>query len=501
MNEFSERWLQRLVGVVSGLNWVFLALGTVTILVTWGTTFAAVSSLLAAGAYVVLLQVTPRRMLRIPFLREAVVLTGTLATAFAMVVTGGTESPWLLLGVTPVVLASLIGGFRLGLATAGLTVAIVAGGEMIAGRFEIAQFAPVAGFDILAAITFGYARRLILEAVERADTLALLSMETGARLERLENTNQLLQRLSSITDTAELNPSEVAEATLATVSAVVPFRSAELILHTQDGPLTVASRGRLSLEASSEPLQVNGRQVGELRIDTGHPLTSRQHDLLRDITEPASVAFSNIRLLQSIAREAIRDERTRLARELHDEIGPGLASLGLSLDLAEMEAREGALDDGQIRALRTRVTQLLDEVRAAVADLRNPDELGLAATIARIRAKLPVSAPVIKVSVDERRPPRPAVAADLYAIAGEAIRNAARHSTSKTIMVTGLVDFDHGRLEIADRGVGFDPGGVPDGHFGLIGMRERAEKIGAELSVVSTPGSGTTIALQWDSTS
>ncbi len=500
MNEFSELWLQRLVGVVSGLNWVFLALGTVTVFVALGPSPTAIGSLLASGAYVVLVQVTPRRMFRLPFFREAIVLTGTLATAFAMVITGGTDSPWLLLAVTPVVLASLIGGFRLGLATAGLTVAIVATGEMLASRFEIARFAPVAGFDFLAAITFAYARRLILEAVERVDTLALLSMETGARLERLENTNRLLQRLSSMTDTAELNPGEVAEATLATVSAVVPFQSADLTLHTQDGPLTVASRGRLGPGVATEPLQVNGRHVGELRIDTGQPLTNRQHDLLRDVTEPAAVAFANILLLQTIAREAIRDERARLARELHDEIGPGLASLGLSLDLAELEAREGSLGDDQIRALRARVTELLEEVRAAVADMRNPEEVGLAATIARIRAKLPVSGPVIKVSVDERRPARPAIAMDLYAIAGEAIRNAARHSTSKTIMVTGFIDFDHGRLEITDRGIGFHPRSVPDGHFGLIGMRERAEKIGGVLTVMSTPGSGTTVALEWEAT-
>jgi signal transduction histidine kinase len=103
----------------------------------------------------------------------------------------------------------------------------------------------------------------------------------------------------------------------------------------------------------------------------------------------------------------------------------------------------------------------------------------------------------VVVDLEERRPPRPAVIGDLTSILTEATRNAYVHSGGSKVLVSGRIDRSHGVCSVIDDGAGFDPAHEPDGHFGLIGMRERAEKIGAKISFQSTPGEGTTVTIEW----
>ena len=104
--------------------------------------------------------------------------------------------------------------------------------------------------------------------------------------------------------------------------------------------------------------------------------------------------------------------------------------------------------------------------------------------------------PAIYVTLDERRPPRPSMIDELAAIVIEATRNAHRHSGSSTVRVHGWVDFERGRVVVEDRGSGFEVDAAYPGHFGLTGMRERAAKVSAALSVVSN-SEGTTVAVEW----
>ena len=101
------------------------------------------------------------------------------------------------------------------------------------------------------------------------------------------------------------------------------------------------------------------------------------------------------------------------------------------------------------------------------------------------------------VDLIERRPPRAAVIADLTAIIVEAARNAHVHSGASKIVVTGQVDRAFGRCSVVDDGVGFDPEHEPEGHYGLVGMRERASKIGAAIKFDSEAGAGTTVTVEW----
>ncbi len=197
---------------------------------------------------------------------------------------------------------------------------------------------------------------------------------------------------------------------------------------------------------------------------------------------PLALGFSNVLLLQEITRTAIKEERVRLARELHDEIGPSLASLGLALDVALVQGVEDPALASNLERLRSDVSMLVEEVRATSPTCVAPV---VRASVRRCSKRRRRAANGTEVVVDlrENRPPRPAIAGDVAAIVTEAIRNALIHSGAEKIRVEGDVDFERGWVQVSDGGRGFDVGAVPDGHFGLMGMRERAQRMEARLDV------------------
>jgi signal transduction histidine kinase len=216
------------------------------------------------------------------------------------------------------------------------------------------------------------------------------------------------------------------------------------------------------------------------------------------IIHPVSVAFANLQLLQDIVGSAVAEERMRLAREMHDEIGPSLASLGLALDMTAMQQANNPEVAADLQVLRSNVTKLVEDVRASVADLRNAPGPTLTARILQAVSTLE-DEPQIIVDLEERRPPRPALIGDLTSIITEAARNAHQHSQASKIVISGHVDRSYGSCMVVDDGVGFDPDHEPEGHFGLIGMRERASKVGATIKFESKPGIGTAVTVEWGS--
>jgi signal transduction histidine kinase len=131
-----------------------------------------------------------------------------------------------------------------------------------------------------------------------------------------------------------------------------------------------------------------------------------------------------------------------------------------------------------------------------VADLRNAPGPTLTARILQSTSELEGEPPIV-VDLDERRPPRAALIGDLTSIVTEATRNSHKHSEASKIVVSGRVDRSFGSCSVVDDGVGFDPDHEPEGHYGLIGMRERASKIGATIKFDSKPGVGTAITVEW----
>lgn len=478
------------MSAIVGLNWLFLILGAVPALIAFPRT--AWTAVLFSGLYVIGFQLLPRSLLRRPVWREGAVIVASALTASSMSLAGGFDSAFLLLAITPIILAALMGGYRLGFATAGLSAGILVVIETSRVTIDYGAVVSWVGLVTLVAGTFGLARRLLLEAMERVEALTEMTAVTGARLEQLENTNSLLNRLVALTDSDELSANNIGEATLSTVRSAVPFEAAEIYMINDGTPLLMAATGVPTGVSEAIVIETGSRRLGELRLFLDRPLTDRQRSVIDELLTPTAISFANIMLVERIAANAIRDERLRVARELHDGIGPGLAALGLAMDLAAMGSR-GAIEE-QLIALRASVTDLVTDVRSAVEDLREVSETS---TLAAITQLVDDTDQAVNVELVEHAPIPGQRGENITAIAIEAIRNAVTHATDSRITVTGVIEGNRGRIRVKDDGPGFDPAAVPDGRFGLVGMHERAAAADATISIHSVSGSGTSIDIEW----
>jgi signal transduction histidine kinase len=195
-------------------------------------------------------------------------------------------------------------------------------------------------------------------------------------------------------------------------------------------------------------------------------------------------------------------ERNRMARELHDTLAHTLS--GLSVQLETVNAY-WEVDPAAARTLLHEAQEIahsgLHETRQALSALRaSPlDDLGLGlalrqlavAAAARVRLQLDLSLP------DPLPPLSPDLEQGLYRVAQEAITNVVNHARARCLAITLICRPGETRLVIRDDGIGFDPARPhPPGHFGLDGIRERAQLIGGHLTVTSRPGGGTTVDLR-----
>ncbi len=212
----------------------------------------------------------------------------------------------------------------------------------------------------------------------------------------------------------------------------------------------------------------------------------------------------DITLLNRRLLEREKQTSRQLGQTLHDELGQTLAALRL-----HWEAYRGATAEHRER-MDTRIANLVvlanRQVRSVIAELRPPllDELGLAAAIdnelqQHDTASGPAGQPTITLQASEaarmQRWP-----ADLeytaFMILREALGNALAHAGATTIRIHLDGDDDLLELVVSDDGRGLPaPAGTP--HLGLIGMRERALAVGAQLSIDGPPGHGTMVALTW----
>ncbi len=503
MPDRQNPWEARFHRVLLALMWVALALGVFVSFAEArrGSSSIGAASIGAAGAsslYVLGSQVLPRNLLRITWIRELTFLLGVVLVMLAVALSGTLASPFLLLSLAPIMSAGVFGGFRSGVATAALAAGVLIVTSVGVDQFDVASFSQWTGLYLLIALTFGQARRLLVEEGARADALAAASAETAQRLERLDRANTLLTRFAEVADAAELNPVTVANEALDQLARSHPFRAAVIALAGDDGPVVVARRGkeRPDDRRTVIPLSVGNREVGLVVLVTELAPLSREYQEIVDLLQPVSLAFSNALLLQGIARKAIREERARLARDLHDEIGPSLASLGLALDLALLQHPTDPDLADHLRQLRSSVAGMVEDVRATVSDLRMPEQPSVTETIKNLAAAVGDGGPTIEVRLAEQRPPRPSLSPDIVAIITEAVRNAVQHSGAEVITIHGKVDFDEGSITVHDTGKGFRRDRIPDGHFGLLGMEERAARIDATLNVTSTR-EGTAVTVSW----
>lgn len=215
---------------------------------------------------------------------------------------------------------------------------------------------------------------------------------------------------------------------------------------------------------------------------------------------------ANIRLVQhaaTIEQLSISQERNRMARELHDVVAHTLSGLAVQLDAVTSlwESIPPRAEEMLQQALKT-IRSGLEETRRAVQNLRaSPlEELGLGLAVRSLaedtaeRAGLLLDADI----QDHLENMPPDVEQGFYRIAQEALENVARHALAARIQVFLRCEDQHLVLQIRDDGQGFDPLKPGGQGFGLQGMRERAKLMGARLEMVSQPGGGSTLRLEWE---
>ena len=195
----------------------------------------------------------------------------------------------------------------------------------------------------------------------------------------------------------------------------------------------------------------------------------------------------------------IAAERQRMARDLHDTLAQGLAGLVMQLEAARHHL--GAGNTGRtgeiLEQAMDRARTALEDARRAIDDLHEQPEIGLAALV-RQRAQRFAAAtgiPVeVKVSLSDEYVVDPDVHDHTGRIMGESLANIAVHAAASHVTVS-LAEHEAGFfLQIEDDGRGFDPLVTPPtGHYGLMGMRERARLAGGSLQIESSPGRGTRV--------
>lgn len=213
---------------------------------------------------------------------------------------------------------------------------------------------------------------------------------------------------------------------------------------------------------------------------------------------------ANLRLTHYAATQeqlAVSRERNRLARELHDTLAHSLTALAVSLETA---AAYFDLDPQKARALLETSLESAragaEETRRALRALRSSDveDLGLRLALRKLAESAAARASLdLELALQDPLPPLPpSVEQTLYRVAQEAIENVVRHARAKRLTVR-LFHEGCMKLIVEDDGVGFDPRAPSEsGHFGLMGLRERAELLGGALRIESHTGKGTKVSLE-----
>lgn len=240
----------------------------------------------------------------------------------------------------------------------------------------------------------------------------------------------------------------------------------------------------------------DGSIVGTVGISRDITDFKRTETELRD-------SRSQLRQLSTWLQSVRENERARISRELHDELGQLLSGLRLGLNYLETQAR--ALTFGQIdhiRMLKDLVDTTMDAVHRIASDLRPPvlDELGLHAALewltesftqrnglpCDLRLNMPEA---LLGELDTER------STAIFRIVQESLTNASRHGKASRVVVELDAHDDHCHLAIADDGCGMDTSRASNGRrLGLLGMRERALALGGQLDVTSRPGHGTRVS-------
>jgi PAS domain S-box-containing protein len=255
------------------------------------------------------------------------------------------------------------------------------------------------------------------------------------------------------------------------------------------------------------PLIMRGEVFGFLFVSTDQEtrVFSEQEVVLAELlSSDIASAIENARLLSLVQEQAVADERIRIARELHDSVTQTMYSISM---VAEALPRllDRNLDEAKRRVIHLRQMTLgaLAEMRnllfefhpKALRDTRLSNLIRQLGEVLTGRTRIPVD-----IDVHENAQLSEDVKVAFYRVAQETFNNISKHAQTTVVRVVLRSDSNECSLSIQDDGVGFDPQVIDDEKLGLKIMTERAEQIGAELTVESVPNQGTHVLLVWKQT-
>jgi signal transduction histidine kinase len=301
-------------------------------------------------------------------------------------------------------------------------------------------------------------------------------------------------------------PGEILPTIVETIAQALKLPYVAIVQQDSESEKIVAEYGRSSSNTMGFSLVYQGQVIGQLLVAPrapGETFTPNEWRLLENIARQAGAAVVAAQLTQHLqhSRQQLvtsrEEERRRIRRDLHDGLGPQLATMSLRLDTVSNylnDDRESA--EKLIQELKNQVQDAIQDIRRLVYGLRPPalDQLGLVPALRVYAAQNSANGLLICVDAPETLPSLPAaVEVAAYRIALEAMTNAAKHAHANQCTVRLNVENEL-CLEIMDNGAGL-PARLPSG-VGLASIRERAAELGGEFCLKSTPGEGTHLTIQ-----
>jgi NarL family two-component system sensor histidine kinase YdfH len=251
---------------------------------------------------------------------------------------------------------------------------------------------------------------------------------------------------------------------------------------------------RAEFYASLSGMLINGGAIIFLIAMVNQQMIERQK--VMELAE--SLESANAKLAASAARIeslTLQNERQRMARELHDTLAQGVAGLVLQLEAVKAHLASNRIERASsiVEKAITRARSTLSESRAAIDDLRATTadvSESVRENVERFTQATGIPCET-EISVNENQLP-PETTNHALNILSEALTNVARHAQATQVRVKWIAQNQTLELEVRDNGKGFDVNQSPSGHYGLIGMHERARLTGGLLAIESNT-SGTSI--------